>query len=662
MIFLELVLQNFGPYYGRHIVNLNPEIDSNFRPIILFGGMNGGGKTTLIDAIRLSLYGHRAQCSTRGNLSYSQFLLQSINNQTKPDEITSIELAFKHIRNNQNIEYRITRQWSKNQKDVKDKLKVTEDNSIDWVDNNINNTWDEYIESILPIGISNLFLFDGEEVKELAEQDTLTQSVIEAIKSLLGLELTEILSSDLDVLANRKRKAIATNSQLAKLEEIEAIIAKLNKEKQKAEKQLNTLSKDKKKADKHRDKVREKFKSEGSKIAKAKSELENKLETLKNSTSSINEEFQTLAAGFLPLALISPLLKQAEIQGVEELKCQQAKMALNIMQSRDRRLLNYLSKISLNPEKINKIEYFLEQENQELTQKASQQSLWLGIDSQTLNQFRNILNNQLPKKQEIVQEKLQEVQKIEENIQFTMDEIAVADSPEEYNKLEEEFNHATQESIKLEKSYLEAKKELEAINRQLIESKKELESYSKEAIDRQNDQHIINSIDKVKSKLKEFKHKLALKKISKLEKSVTQKFRYLLHKSDLVNRVEIDTNNFKISIYDSNTTEIPKHRLSAGEKQLLAIALLWGLAEVSDCNLPITIDTPLGRLDSSHRNNLIERYFPQASHQVILLSTDTEIEKTEIEKLRKQETIAREYLLKYDGKKSQTTIVPGYFW
>jgi DNA sulfur modification protein DndD len=66
MIFLELVLQNFGPYAGRQIINLNPRVDAEeFRPIILLGGMNGGGKTTLMDAIRLALYGHRAQCSTR---------------------------------------------------------------------------------------------------------------------------------------------------------------------------------------------------------------------------------------------------------------------------------------------------------------------------------------------------------------------------------------------------------------------------------------------------------------------------------------------------------------------------------------------------------------------------------------------------------------------
>lgn len=83
---------------------------------------------------------------------------------------------------------------------------------------------------------------------------------------------------------------------------------------------------------------------------------------------------------------------------------------------------------------------------------------------------------------------------------------------------------------------------------------------------------------------------------------------------------------------------------------------------MSGKQLPVAIDTPLGRLDSSHRNNLLERYFPTASHQVILLSTDTEIARKEIAILREHQAIAREYILEYDSGKRETTIKEGYFW
>jgi DNA sulfur modification protein DndD len=76
----------------------------------------------------------------------------------------------------------------------------------------------------------------------------------------------------------------------------------------------------------------------------------------------------------------------------------------------------------------------------------------------------------------------------------------------------------------------------------------------------------------------------------------------------------------------------------------------------------MAIDTPLARLDSSHRRNLIERYFPTASHQVILLSTDTEITETEVQRLREKNAIAREYLLDYNAHLNMTTVKSGYFW
>ena len=206
MIFLELVLENFGPYRGRQVVNLEPQNDDNPQPIVLLGGMNGGGKTTFMDAIRLALYGHRAQCSTRGNLSYSDFLNQCVNTHKSPVDKTRVELAFEHIENDKPARYRIVRTWAKNPKDGKDHLGILDIRENDeWLDEGLVNIWDEYIENLLPLGISNLFLFDGEQVKELAEQEQPPSVVVEAFRALLGLELAERLTVDLEILVNRKR-------------------------------------------------------------------------------------------------------------------------------------------------------------------------------------------------------------------------------------------------------------------------------------------------------------------------------------------------------------------------------------------------------------------------------------------------------------------------
>ena len=92
----------------------------------------------------------------------------------------------------------------------------------------------------------------------------------------------------------------------------------------------------------------------------------------------------------------------------------------------------------------------------------------------------------------------------------------------------------------------------------------------------------------------------------------------------------------------------------------MAVSLLWGLIRASGRSLPIIIDTPLGRLDSKHRENLVERYFPNVSHQVLLLSTDEEIDETYYPKLKRH--IGRSYTMEYNEDMLSTRISPGYLW
>ena len=99
-----------------------------------------------------------------------------------------------------------------------------------------------------------------------------------------------------------------------------------------------------------------------------------------------------------------------------------------------------------------------------------------------------------------------------------------------------------------------------------------------------------------------------------------------MRKRGSIDRAVIDPKTFAVELYDSADQRINKNKLSAGEKQIYAVAMLDALARTSGNHLPIIIDTPLGRLDSQHRNRLVNKYFPSASHQVILLSTDTEID------------------------------------
>jgi DNA sulfur modification protein DndD len=661
MIFRELVLQNFGPYLDRQTINLSPDCeDGEMRPIVLLGGMNGGGKTTLMDAIRLAFYGQRAQCSTRGNLSYSDFLNQCVNRDVKGVEETAVELAFEHIYENTNVIYRIRRSWFKSDKNTKDTLKISIDK---WFDDALTKTWDERIEDILPLGISNLFLFDGEQVKELAELESPPPQVIEAIQSLLGLELAERLSVDLEILVNRKRKALASAKDLETLEEIERKLEQKKAEYEASKQEIVRVQAQLQKIQEECDRAANRYITEGGKIAAEQSRLKTQFTELEKKTDNCRETLRDLAAKNLPLALILPLLAAAQTQAEKEQKRAAAIASRDLIKARDRRLLNHLNLLSLPTTKLNKIKAFLDCENQEL-EAAIDPHLqpWLHADPEAIETLTYLRDRDLPSQLDQLQDQYQQLKALEEEISSTERQLQTAASPEEYDRLKNTLhkaqNRRAEAATALERSQHNSSKLAEIVE----QTKKELQRFSEQNIDRKSDEHIIKSASKVQKTLQLFREKLTLKKLNKLEVEVTECFRYLLHKSDLVHRVAIDAGSFSLSLYDPQGKPLPKHRLSAGEKQLLAIAFLWGLARVSGRNLPVAIDTPLGRLDSSHRSNLVERYFPAASTQVILLSTDTEIGETEYQQLQDQDAIARSYLLEYNPQSRQTNVQERYFW
>jgi DNA sulfur modification protein DndD len=160
--------------------------------------------------------------------------------------------------------------------------------------------------------------------------------------------------------------------------------------------------------------------------------------------------------------------------------------------------------------------------------------------------------------------------------------------------------------------------------------------------------------------MQDFLRRATCAKIDRLSGLVTESFRFLLRKKTLVHRVQIDSETFKITLYDNGGGIVPKQQLSEGEKQLFAISVLWGLARASSRPLPAIIDTPMARLDAEHRNQLISRYFPNASHQVVILSTDTEVDQEYYHRL--QPFIARAYHLNYNEAEKVTVAEEGYFW
>lgn len=157
----------------------------------------------------------------------------------------------------------------------------------------------------------------------------------------------------------------------------------------------------------------------------------------------------------------------------------------------------------------------------------------------------------------------------------------------------------------------------------------------------------------------DFETALFEQKINHVRHNFVEIFNSLLRKRNFITDLQIDAKTFNTRLIKTNGKVVEKSALSAGEKQIYAIAMLWSLAKTSGRHLPMIVDTPLGRLDREHRDNLMKFYFPHVSHQVIILSTDTEIDDLYVNQL--DEFISESYLLEYNNELSSTQALPGYF-
>lgn len=170
----------------------------------------------------------------------------------------------------------------------------------------------------------------------------------------------------------------------------------------------------------------------------------------------------------------------------------------------------------------------------------------------------------------------------------------------------------------------------------------------------------IEECDTIANLLNQYTVRLRKNKVHLLQEKTFEMYRMLSSKSGLIKDILIDDKSYAIKMIDRNGHEIKKSSLSAGEKEVFALSLLWGLAQTSQLQLPILIDTPLSRLDSTHRDNIIKHYFPNAGQQVIILSTDTEIDKDYYRNL--QPYLSGAASLEFEPRQELTTVKQGYFW
>lgn len=658
MIIRCIRLTNFGIYAGEHAFYPSTAKEGE-GPVTLIGGLNGRGKTSFLEAVLLCLYGSRSPFAKQWEAGYTAYLESLINRRVDKSIGSAVELDLTIERDSGSRESLLVRRsWRVANKRASDKVLVYRNGTEDRV---LSANWNTYVEELVPSGVSGLFFFDGEKIASIAEEEETSDSLRTAIRSLLGLDLVDKLIRDLGTIIRRNRshkeeatidaEVNAIETELAKLRRSEAVllqdIANLNNYVLRARARLAELE--------------EQYYRTGGQLAASRSTWEQEQNRLSEELATIRGEMIQLSSEALPLLLVEPLLKDIQTEAQIASSVDQARSVLPLVEARDRQLLTELAQCFPDFTKLDVIARLLESHRQEL-QTLAERKPTIRLSPVGRGQLSALLNraDELRLRVKQMLERYHHVEteldKVKQHLMFQFDEVKMDEQLRQLAQAAKDLADKEAEKERVEQRLREVQGQIGLAEQQLA---KVLATYHEQLSAQDETDRMISVALRSQEALRVFRTRVTERKIQRLEEAIKHSFLHLTHKSALVSAISIDPESLKIALIDATGNEIPKSRLSSGERQMLAVAILWGLARASGRELPVIIDTPMGRLDSSHRMNFVAKYLRNASHQVIVLSTDTEIVGPYLEAL--DGAVGRKYWLRYIEAEARTEVVQGYF-
>lgn len=691
----NIEINNFRQYYNAVNIDLTTNSDEN---IILIGGRNGYGKTNLLLSIVWCLYGEKIsqiddnfKKEIQKEKNYSSFMQQSINWTAKKENkdtfsvsilISEIELPELKKLNSNSESVIITRTF--NVTSMNEKLSISEPNSkIEIFDDEADkiNFINDYI---IPIDAAKFVFFDAEKISEIANLSIKEEGsfINDALGKILGLDTYDTLIEDIEFYINNLKKEGATkNLQEQIVDKEKAIelsdidIEKLEEENAEKLKEIDAL----KKAIREYNNLISQHSKQGNSTFDRESVLL-QIEKLKTKEVELSERFNELSE-IIPLAILTGKLEEVS----EHLEIQdQNTVSQNSSNENSKKIENFIELLfNKPPEPDNSAMSFKDKLFYYDKAKNLGAELFSSNGEYQELEFEHDLNN------------------AEKNLIYDAINLVNSQSKDLFETTIEEFNITRIELAELNKTLSKVDADLEDELILDYSSKKDTADYNITENNRkigENNQQInklkgdiirlnqqlsvlvkkvdVNAQNKLKIKesqkyidvLNSFLEEQKSKHKSSLEKTILSELKILMHKlgseeneSKFIEDVKVTIlasgQGMKISLLDQDDNDIRKESLSSGEKQIYISCLIKAILNESIQSLPIFIDTPLGRLDEEHRDNITKKYYPALSEQVVLFSTNSEITPKRYKDI--SANISKSYLLFNDG--ANTNLKTGYF-
>ena len=660
----KIHVENYKTY---KLLDLDLEVTDD-RPIILIGGGNGCGKTTLFDAIYHALYGLKIKDARQ----FEELFNAGVKNESGlMNKHIILEVTFSGMVLSQEQQYKLKRAYM-----LADN-RVLESVTLNMGGNQFNygsgtpqaqkSQNEEIVNKIiaanLPAELSNYFLFDAMKTSELVKEEQINKLIMKNINSVMGFnKYAQLRKVSETMLAEKKAERMANDK-------IREEYSQLTTQKQDLEKKIEELKDEYAAAINYANEHKEQYDhlKEGKnadditrdQMRKIEQSLENTVRQETEYRQDIDNLAKELETRVIFLKLANQLKTEVDVilHTKDEAKNQRANILSDEqIESFTRNLVRMIEERYFTSNKIDVLSLINELKRQQ-EDGGGVEDKYDFLTTDEVTQLDKLVNTaiinpltELDEKRIRLNQEIREMPRQREHLK----EYQQALNGSDYTIIE--LYEANNKKIQ------ELKDDIERKENEAKDLGKKIATYDYDMPQIPDPQY--DMLCKLPDFFKTLSTKLLKAKKASIERMMRDQLNInLIVYAGFIGRVELsadDSDEISFKIFHKNNNEIYLSQLNAGAKQTVMQVLLKVLYNLGDYEPPVMIDTVMGVLDKESREVILERYFPDLAHQTILLSTDTEITaEHDFDKI--QAYVSKTYTLHRDKENQCTTISEDYF-